>query len=113
MVGESFALHAIVLGAGMMLSCNSCPDGLSGVQPNEEQASQPIDVGDPMRWGERTYRLLKSDRSLFGLCMFAFWSSNLREAPIHKVASLWCRVCPSIGPFYPTLLSLMEIVFNH
>ncbi|KAK2483918.1 hypothetical protein H9L39_05710 [Fusarium oxysporum f. sp. albedinis] len=33
-----------------MLSCNSCPDGLSGVQPNEEQASQPIDVGDPMRW---------------------------------------------------------------
>jgi hypothetical protein len=36
---ESFALHAIVLGAGMMLSCNSCPDGLSGVQPNEEQVS--------------------------------------------------------------------------
>lgn len=76
---ESFALHAIVLGAGMMLSCNSCPDGLSGVQPNEEQASQPIDVGDPMRWGERTNRLLKSDMSLFGLCMFALWSSNLRE----------------------------------
>ncbi|SCO55169.1 uncharacterized protein FFMR_12325 [Fusarium fujikuroi] len=33
-----------------MLSCNSCPDGLSGVQPNKEQASQPMDVGDPMGW---------------------------------------------------------------
>jgi hypothetical protein len=93
-----------------MLSCNSCPDGLSGVQPNEEQASQPIDVGDPMGWGERTYRLLKSDMSLFGQCMFALWLSNLREA---LGASLWGRVCLSIGVFYSTLLSLMETIFNH